>query len=450
MDDTLVKQFEELMAKVGTTKNIIQQKEEEIRRLTTEAQKRAAAVPAGQSDAVVKLRREVEQRQSDLDRLRRNVDEKERENAQYARLLEQEKQQLQQCSTDDTLEERQIDERRRQNDALQAEVRQLTGQISLLAARQQNLEVRLGEKEQQVQEAQQRNQLNAQTERDFAAQLQDLEQLKQHHAEKEELLTELNTIIEEMDESFEQVDSVAETLQVERMGAAGVNSPHSAEFERSPMLRLWLGSTAAALATMKVVKFGERRGQTWVTPIQLDQARGDVCKRLVEVETVKRRLRERVEELKQEVASARQRLAAKSEERDAARLERDELQRILDDPDDVIRSLETMIPELEAQKAEAESEEASVRQKWERVEASAQSKYAQAKEALDEQLQLLLYEEQKTKEITSQVGELKKKEKHALFQALRQEAAELESAQGELGDVAMAVGTGAHSFPPTR
>ena len=65
MDDSLVQQFEELMAKVSTTRNITQQKEDEIKRLTMEAQKRAAAVPVGQSDAVVKLRQEVQQRQVD-------------------------------------------------------------------------------------------------------------------------------------------------------------------------------------------------------------------------------------------------------------------------------------------------------------------------------------------------------------------------------------------------
>eukprot|EP01049_Picozoa_sp_SAG25_P005237 SAG25_NODE_352_length_9272_cov_9.627385_2_plen_449_part_00 len=440
MDDSLVQQFEELMAKVSTTRNITQQKEDEIKRLTMEAQKRAAAVPVGQSDAVVKLRQEVQQRQVDLEQIRRNVAEKERQNAQYVQMLEQEQEQLKQYSADDSLEERQIDERRRQNDALQAEVRQLTGQLSLLAARQQNVEVRLGEKEQQVQEAKRRNEQNAQTERDFAAQLQDLEQLKQQHAQKEELLTELNMIIEEMDESFEQVDGVAETLQVERMGAAGASGPSTpADFERSPMWRLWLGSTAAALATMKVVRFGERRGQTWVTPMQLEQARGDVCKRLAEVDTVKRRLRERVDQLKEEVAAARQQLAAKSAERDAALHERDELQRILDDPEGAVRSLETMVPELEAQKMAAEREEASVRDEWERVEASAQSKYAQAKEALDEQLELLKYEEQKTTEINSKVGEFKRKEKHALFQAIQREADELESAEEHRGNGATTV-----------
>jgi chromosome segregation ATPase len=435
-----VQQFEELMAKVSTTRNITQQKEDEIKRLTMEAQKRAAAVPVGQSDAVVKLRQEVQQRQVDLEQIRRNVAEKERQNAQYVQMLEQEQEQLKQYSADDSLEERQIDERRRQNDALQAEVRQLTGQLSLLAARQQNVEVRLGEKEQQVQEAKRRNEQNAQTERDFAAQLQDLEQLKQQHAQKEELLTELNMIIEEMDESFEQVDGVAETLQVERMGAAGASGPSTpADFERSPMWRLWLGSTAAALATMKVVRFGERRGQTWVTPMQLEQARGDVCKRLAEVDTVKRRLRERVDQLKEEVAAARQQLAAKSAERDAALHERDELQRILDDPEGAVRSLETMVPELEAQKMAAEREEASVRDEWERVEASAQSKYAQAKEALDEQLELLKYEEQKTTEINSKVGEFKRKEKHALFQAIQREADELECAEEHRGNGATTV-----------
>jgi|EP01047_Picozoa_sp_COSAG01_P012225 chromosome segregation ATPase len=440
MDDSLVQQFEELMAKVSTTRNITQQKEDEIKRLTMEAQKRAAAVPVGQSDAVVKLRQEVQQRQVDLEQIRRNVAEKERQNAQYVQMLEQEQEQLKQYSADDSLEERQIDERRRQNDALQAEVRQLTGQLSLLAARQQNVEVRLGEKEQQVQEAKRRNEQNAQTERDFAAQLQDLEQLKQQHAQKEELLTELNMIIEEMDESFEQVDGVAETLQVERMGAAGASGPSTpADFERSPMWRLWLGSTAAALATMKVVRFGERRGQTWVTPMQLEQARGDVCKRLAEVDTVKRRLRERVDQLKEEVAAARQQLAAKSAERDAALHERDELQRILDDPEGAVRSLETMVPELEAQKMAAEREEASVRDEWERVEASAQSKYAQAKEALDEQLELLKYEEQKTTEINSKVGEFKRKEKHALFQAIQREADELECAEEHRGNGATTV-----------
>lgn len=436
----MVQQFEELMAKVSTTRNITQQKEDEIKRLTMEAQKRAAAVPVGQSDAVVKLRQEVQQRQVDLEQIRRNVAEKERQNAQYVQMLEQEQEQLKQYSADDSLEERQIDERRRQNDALQAEVRQLTGQLSLLAARQQNVEVRLGEKEQQVQEAKRRNEQNAQTERDFAAQLQDLEQLKQQHAQKEELLTELNMIIEEMDESFEQVDGVAETLQVERMGAAGASGPSTpADFERSPMWRLWLGSTAAALATMKVVRFGERRGQTWVTPMQLEQARGDVCKRLAEVDTVKRRLRERVDQLKEEVAAARQQLAAKSAERDAALHERDELQRILDDPEGAVRSLETMVPELEAQKMAAEREEASVRDEWERVEASAQSKYAQAKEALDEQLELLKYEEQKTTEINSKVGEFKRKEKHALFQAIQREADELECAEEHRGNGATTV-----------
>ena len=66
-----------------------------------------------------------------------------------------------------------------------------------------------------------------------------------------DLTPEQTKVIEEMDESFEELDAVSETLQVERLSAQGTGRAGGTAFERSPALRLWLGSTAAALATLK-------------------------------------------------------------------------------------------------------------------------------------------------------------------------------------------------------
>ena len=424
----LVRRMEGLMAKVATTKNVIQQRDEEIARLTSGAVGRAAAVPAGhESDAVRRLQQEVQQRQGDLEQMRGAVAEKERENAQYVEMLERERHQTAQYGADDTHEAVQIRERRQQNDELQAEVRQLMGKLSLLTVQQRNVESRLAEKEHQAQEAKRRADQNAQTEAGFATQLQDLGRLKHEHLQREEQLKELNQIIEEMDVSFEQVDAAAQALAVERMAAGDASRVVAADFERSPMLRLWLGSTAAALATMKVVKFSQGRPQSWVTPAQLDQAQVDVTRRVAEIEAVKQRLGERKQQMAQQVEGARAQLEEQRQQKEEARSGRDELQRTLDDDQAVfIAELQGAMPAMERQRLEAEGIEAEARAQWEQVEADAESKYAQSKAVLDQQLKLLEWEDSQTREISERVNELKKAEKAELLEVLRQQAEEEE------------------------
>eukprot|EP01046_Picozoa_sp_COSAG06_P090366 COSAG06_NODE_36693_length_444_cov_0.666667_1_plen_68_part_10 len=67
MDQQLIAQFEDLMARVQTTKNLVVQKDAEITRLTAQARDRMAVLPTGASEAVTRLRTEVGKRQLDLD-----------------------------------------------------------------------------------------------------------------------------------------------------------------------------------------------------------------------------------------------------------------------------------------------------------------------------------------------------------------------------------------------
>lgn len=430
MDQQLVAQFEDLMARVQTTKNLVMQKDAEITRLTAQARDRMAVLPTGESEAVKKLRTEVGKRKLDLESLRAELHSKTMENDQQKLRVQQETQLVGNLAKGEGEEEKQIQMLRSENDQLQAEVRKLTSKLSLLTDRQAHVEERMLEKERQVSTAQGRNEQNARTEREFANQLRDLEQLKTEHKHKEELLHELNEIIEEMDESFEVLDSVAETLHVERLSARGSGRAGATAFERSPALRLWLGSTAAALATMKVVKLGKKRGQNWVTTEQREQAQADIVKRLAEVETVKQRLQGRGDEMHAEVEATRAKLSEKQRERGKAVQDRDKLQAILDDPDGVLSGLKQQIPELEDQKFAAEGAEMAARQEYERVQAATAQKYAAAKRALEQQMQLLIDEEEGAREIYEKTRELKMKETALFRQRIRQEA-EAEEMQEE-------------------
>jgi len=421
----LVRRMEALMGEVTKMKNVVALRSEEIARLASESERRKAAVPAGdESGAVRRLRQEVAARQSDLDQMHSAVAEKERENAQYVEMLERERQQQAQYGAGDAHETVQIRERRQQNDELQAQVRQLMGKLSLLAVQQRDVERSLGEKEHQAQEAKRRADQNAQTEREFAAQLQDLGQLKDRHHQREEELKELNQIIEDMDASFQQVDSVVHALDVERTVAGSSDRSVVAEFERSPLLRLWLGSTAAALATMKVVRVSEEKNQQWVTPAQQEQAQLDVSKRVAEIGAVKQRLAERKLQMAQLVEGARSQLEIEKQKREEARAIRDELQRTLDgDQAVVIGDLQAAMPALEQQRVETVRVEEDVKSKWEQVEAEAEAKYAQAKAVLDQQLKLLEWEDEQTREINERIGAQQEAEKAALLMGLREQAA---------------------------
>ena len=415
----LVERMEALMDKVEAAKQANAQKDAEIVRLTREGERRAAALPTDhESAAVQRLRREVEQRQDELAQLRGAVAQKQQESAQYADRLKQEQEQLASYSAGhDTHEAVQIRERRQQNDELRAEVGQLMGKLSLLTVQQGNVEKRLSEKEHLAQEVKRRADQNAQTEREFAAQLQDLEQLKAEHEEKEKQLMELNQIMEDMDECFEQVD------RVERM-VARADGAAPTDFEGGPLLRLWLGSTAAALATMKVVSFSEQRRLTWVTDAQLQHAQTEVSRRVAEIGQVKQKLSARKQEMSQGLVQRREQLEAMRRERDDERATRDQLQSTLDGEQAVmLRQLEASMPELERQKAEAEAQEADVRRQWEQIEAQAQTKFAQAKSVLDEQQELLRQEEEQISQITEKVNALKVAEKAQLLEQLRQQAA---------------------------
>ncbi len=416
----LVRRMEALMSEVAKMKNVVAQRSDEIARLTAESERRKAAVPASdESDAVRRLRHEIAQRQGDLERMRSAVAEKEHENAQYMEMLERERQQQALYGPGDIHEVVQIRERRQQNDELQAQVRQLMAKLSLLTVQQRDVERSLEDKEHQAQEAKRRAEQNQQTEKEFAEQLQDLGQLKESHLQREEELKELNQIIEEMDVSFQQVDGVMHALDVEQSVAG---SRDRSDFERSPLLGVWLGSVAAALATMNVARISENRGQRWVTPRQQEQAQLDISKRVAEIGAVKQRLDERLLQMKQHVEDARARLEDAQRQREEVRADRDELQRTLDgDQAILIGNLQAQLPVLEQQRVAAESAEAHAKSEWEKVEAEARAKYAQAEAVLDKQLKLLEWEEEQTREIYDRNRAQQEEEKAALLSLLQEQ-----------------------------
>lgn len=418
----LVRRMEALMGEVAKMKNVVAQRSEEIARLTSESERRKAAVSASdESDAVRRLRHEIAQRQVDLERMRSAVAEKEHENAEYVEMLERERQQQALHGPGDMHEVVQIRERRQQNDELQAEVRQLMAKLSLLAVQQRDVERSLGDKEHQAQEAKRRAEQNQQTEGEFAEQLQDLDQLRERHRQREEELQELDQIIEEMDVSFQQLDGVVHALDVERTVAGSTDRSGAADFERSPLLGIWLGSVAAGLATMNVARISENSNQRWVTPRQQEQAQLDISKRVAEVGAVKQRLAERLLQMTQLTEGARARLEDAKQQREEVRADRDELQRTLDgDQAILLGNLQAQVPVLEQQRVAAQRAEADAKSEWEEVEAKARAKYAQAEAVLDKQLQLLEWEEEQTREIYDRNRAQQDEEKAMLLAALQQ------------------------------
>ena len=417
----LVRRMEGLIGEVAKMKNVVAQRNEEIARLTSESERRKAAVSASdESDAVRRLRREITQRQVDLERMRSAVAEKEHENAEYVEMLERERQQQALHGPGDMHEVVQIRERRQQNDELQAEVRQLMAKLSLLTVQQRDVERSLGDKEHQAQEAKRRAEQNQQTEGEFAEQLQDLDQLRERHQQREEELQELDQIIEEMDVSFQQLDGVVQALDVERT-VAGSTDRGAADFERSPLLGIWLGSVAAGLATMNVARISENFNQRWVTPGQQEQAQLDISKRVAEVGAVKQRLADRLLQMTQLAEGARARLEDAKQQREEVRADRDELQRTLDgDQAILLGNLQAQVPVLEQQRVAAQRAEADAKSEWEEVEAKAKAKYAQAEAVLDKQLRLLEWEQEQTREIYDRNRAQQDEEKAMLLATLQQ------------------------------
>jgi chromosome segregation ATPase len=424
--------MEALMSEVAKMKNVVAQRSEEIARLTAESERRKAAVPASdESDAVRRLRHEIAQRQDDLERMRSEVAEKEHENAQYMEMLERERQQQALYGPGDMHEVVQIRERRQQNDELQAQVRQLMAKLSLLTVQQRDVERSLEDKEHQAQEAKRRAEQNQQTEKEFAEQLQDLGQLKDRHLQREEELKELNQIIEEMDVSFQQVDGVMHALDVEQTVAGSTDGSGAADFERSPLLGVWLGSVAAALATMNVARISDNRGQRWVTPRQQEQAQLDISKRIAEIGAVKQRLNERLLQMKQLVEGARSRLEDAQQQREEVRADRDELQRTLDgDQAILIGNLQAQMSVLEQHRVAAESAEAHAKSEWEEVEAGARAKYAEAEAVLEKHRKLLEWENEQTREIYGKNRAQQDAEKAALLSMLQEQPEQPEQPVG--------------------
>lgn len=419
----LVQRMEALMNEVAKMKNIIAQRDKDIARLTSESESRKQAMSlSDESDMVRRLRHEIKQRQDDLERMRSAVAEKEHENEQYLENIERQRQQQALSGPDDMHEVVQIRERRQQNDDLQAEVRQLMAKLSLLTVQQRDVEKSLRDKEHQAQEAKRRAEQNHNTERDLAEQLQDLGQLKERHQRREEELKELAQAVEAMDMSFQQVDVIVDALDAERAVAGNADRSGTIDFERSPLIGMWLGSAAAALATMTVARISNHYNQSWVTPFQQEQAQLDISKRVAEIGAVKKRLAERLLHMKQRTDAARGRLEDAKRQREDARADRDKLQHTLDaEVALLVGNLQAQLPVLEQHKIEAENAEADAKSEWERVEANAKAKYAEAEALLDKQLQLIEREQEETRAIFDRNRAQQEEEKALLLARLQQQ-----------------------------
>jgi len=429
----LVQNMELLLVRVETTRKSVAQKDMEIHKLRMD-QERRAALPTSrrESAAAQKLAAEVQAREADLRELEHSIAEKQQTRDQLQRRMEQT--QSASAGFDAGLDESRIEATRRENMSLDRKIRAMMKKIELTQAQHQTMEGRIAEKARQAEAARRRAEENQRTEQDFAAQLRDLDVLKQQHAEKENVLNELNDIVEEMDEALESMDRAVETAKLEREVA--ITAIHHAsedakaqdeEFERSPQLRLWLGSSSSAIATTKAMNLGTRRGQKWITEVQIRQAQQDIARRLAESDAVKAKLNQRMFSLQRDLDETKARLKAKLTEREKNAHLCKELQRSLDDPDGIVAELEEKIPKWKAKRVEAESRAREVTDEWNRVDAAARQKYEKAQQALDDQLALLKWEEAETEKVSQKVREAKKREKALLFKQLQQEADQLEA-----------------------
>jgi chromosome segregation ATPase len=433
-NDALVNQMEQLLVKIETTRKSINHKDEEIARLKAGHERRSQlqSVPR-ESDSVQRLRLEVQQRQEELASLARMVHTKEMERDNQLRKFEQVKREVDSFSTQDQQEETEIERRRHDNAELQVQIRHTEKRIHLLDAQQKTLSDRLLEKQRQAQEAGERASQNRKREEEFGQKLSNLEALKGDYGQKEKILEELNEIVEQMDEALEMMESAVETAKLEHEVSSTTlarNGAYDDDFERSPQLKLWLGSAASSVATLKAVELGSKRSQHWVTADQAQMAQDDVAKRLGEADTVKQKLSHRRQQLAEEMSTIQSTLTDTLHDRDRHRLLRTELQETLNGDD--VRALEAKIPEWQQKRAEAEAARDRTRVEWERVDKAARQKFSKAEMALEDQLKLLEWEARQTTAIKDDVRKLKQAELSRLQTSLEAEAQHLERQDNEL------------------